>query len=112
MPDRTTIYNWRLKAGEFLIMYTRARLIQTEMFEDQILAVAHDGRNDWYEKETKSGNTITAPDHENTNRSKLRVETMKWVMSKRDPKQYGDRQTHEHTGEIKHNVEYKCKLDD
>ena len=99
MPNRTTIYNWRLDDGPFLTMYRRARLIQTEIFEDQILAVAHDGSNDWYDVESESGVAIAKPDRENVNRSKLRVDTMKWVMSKRDPKQYGDRQALELHGE-------------
>jgi hypothetical protein len=33
-----------------------------------------------------------------TQRDKLRVDTRKWLMSKFDPKRFGDKVTQEHTG--------------
>lgn len=93
MPVRSTIYEWRLKYTQFSDMYARAKLIQMENFEDDILETAANGAA-------------------NVNHARLVVDTKKWIMSKRDPKQYGDKQAIEHTGAIQHNVEYKCKLDD
>ena len=52
------------------------------MFED-ILDIADDSQND------DSGDKKT--DNENIHRSKLRVDTRKWMLSKMNPKKYGDK---------------------
>jgi len=37
-------------------------------------------------------------DHENIQRSRLRVDALKWVASKLAPRKYGDRVEHDHKG--------------
>lgn len=58
---------------------------------EQLFAIADDGSNDWIEKVAKSGETFTVPDHEHMARSRLRIETRKWYLSKLAPKKYGER---------------------
>ena len=46
------------------------------------------------DRETASGNIARVPDHEHVQRSKLRVDSRKWLISKYAPQRYGDRMTH------------------
>ena len=92
MPCRDTIFAWLLNEeidGEdrFSDRYARARQLQAEAMADDILAIADDGRNDTYED--KDGNVLT--DNDVIQRSRLRVDTRKFLMAKLLPKKYGDR---------------------
>jgi hypothetical protein len=60
------------------------------MAED-ILDIADDGTNDWIEREREDGSTFEVINNEVIQRSKLRVETRKWLMAKTKPKKYGDK---------------------
>jgi hypothetical protein len=93
LPTRVTVNNWVIsgKHRDFFINYARARNHQADHFFEQILDIAHDGSNDWMEIETKSGRIIEVPNHEHINRSRLRVDTLKWYLSKVLPKKYGDK---------------------
>ena len=71
--------------------YARAREAQAEHMAAEILEIADDGSNDWMERETEAGRIVTVPDHEHINRSKLRVDTRKFLMAKMAPKVYGDK---------------------
>ena len=55
------------------------------MFEE-ILDIADDGSNDYME--TKGGYKINS---ESIARSRLRIDARKWIMSKMQPKKYGDK---------------------
>jgi len=59
----------------------------------KLLEVADDGRNDTYTDE--DGNIRT--DHDVIARSRLRVDTRKWLLSKALPKIYGDKIEATHT---------------
>jgi hypothetical protein len=57
---------------------------------DDILEIADDGRNDWMEIISKDGDSVGwRVNGEAVQRSKLRVESRKWLMSKMLPKKYG-----------------------
>jgi hypothetical protein len=98
MPDRVTVLRWLDRHPEFRTQYAQAREDQAEYWAEEILAISDDGSNDWVERETKSGNIITVVDHEHIARSKLRVDTRRWLMSKLLPKKYGERLMAEHSG--------------
>ena len=70
--------------------YARAREIQAEIRADELLDIADDATNDYMAREAKSGKTFIVADHENIQRSKLRVDTRKWIAAKLLPKKYGD----------------------
>ena len=57
---------------------------------EEILDISDDGTNDWEEREIARGRTIIALNTEAVQRSKLRVDTRKWLMAKMKPKKYGD----------------------
>jgi hypothetical protein len=53
---------------------------------DELLEIADDGSNDWMERE-KGGYELNA---EHIQRSRARIDTRKWLLSKMLPKVYGD----------------------
>ena len=93
MPSQSMIYRWleREDMKAFREQYTLARREQLERMVEEILEISDDGSNDYYTKETKSGEVIKVLDRENINRSRLKVKTRKWLLSKLLPKKYGTR---------------------
>lgn len=98
MPAASTVYLALANDKAFSDQYVREKEAQLERMADEILEISDDGRNDWVERENKDGSTYEAVDHDHISRSKLRVDTRKWLMSKLAPKKYGDKVTQEHTG--------------
>jgi len=65
---------------------TRARERQADVLAGQILEISDDGTNDYVQ--TEDGEV---PNHEHIQRSRLRVDSRKWLASKLAPKKYGDK---------------------
>jgi hypothetical protein len=84
MPDQKTVFRWVHSFEEFRQQYARARELQMERWADEIVEISDDGRNDYDGQKTNSDHIA---------RSRLRVDTRKWLMSKLAPKKYGDRMT-------------------
>ena len=110
-PSRRAVFYWLNSNAEFLHQYTQAREIQQELFYDELFEIADDGSNDYYMKTAKDGSEYEAVDHENINRSRLRVDTRKWVMERMAAKKYGNKQQVEHSGSV-NGVNYEVKSDD
>lgn len=85
-PSISTVFNWFRTQPKFLEQYTRAKEESSDAMADEILDIADDGRNDWM---TINGKRAT--NREVVDRSKLRVDTRKWLMAKMKPKRYGDK---------------------
>lgn len=100
MPDKATILRWLIgtKHPEFCDQYARARELQAEGAADEMLEIADDGRNDFVKREIGEGVEVDVFNSEHVQRSKLRLETRKWLLSKLLPKKYGDKLTQEITG--------------
>lgn len=99
MPDRSTILRWAMDPKhEFHDLYERAREIQIHSLVDDMQDIADDGSNDYYEKEGRDGRTCTAVDHDNINRSKLRVQYRQWLAERVLRRMYGNKVDHELTG--------------
>ena len=71
----------------FSEQYARAREAQADKLAEEALQIADDGRSDTYLD--AEGNERT--DNEVIQRSRLRVDTRKWLASKMAPKKYGDK---------------------
>jgi hypothetical protein len=69
---------------------------------DEIFDICDDGSNDWYEKQAKDGSTYMAFDNDHYQRSRLRVDTRKWFLSKVLPKIYGDKVQVDQSGTVEH----------
>ena len=87
-PHRSTVFRWLSQHPDFNDQYGRAREAQAELLADELMAISDDGQNDTYLDEDGKQRT----DHDVIARSKLRVDTRKWIASKLKPKVYGDRQ--------------------
>ncbi len=113
MPTKKAVMKWLNdpKYASFVHQYAKARELQAEHLFDEMLDIADDGSNDWHEIETKSGRLIDVIDHEAINRSRLRIDTRKWYLSKVLPKKFGERpgditinnETHTHVTKIEVN---------
>jgi hypothetical protein len=80
--------------------YGKAREIQAAGFADEIMAIADDGSNDTYEKDLGDGKSVEVTNTDVIQRSRLRVDTRKWVLSKVLPKIYGEKLDLKHEGGI------------
>ena len=87
MPAESTVRSWALDdVNGFATQYARARELGYELLADEILTISDDGRNDTYQ--TDNGETTN---HDVIARSRLRVDSRKWMLSKMLPKVYGDK---------------------
>lgn len=91
MPSKTTVFRWIRDHKEFRDQYAHACEERSEAMSEEILDISDDGTNDWMEVEGRGGNTYTVLNNEAMQRSRLRIETRKWLMSKMKPKKYGDK---------------------
>lgn len=90
MPGTTTFFKWIRENETFAKQYARACEERTEAMAEEILDIADDGSNDFMVI-TKGDTEYNVENREVTNRSRLRVDTRKWLMSKMKPKKYGDK---------------------
>jgi len=105
MPKRQTVHRWRVKFPGFDATYTRARVAQAEHWADEILDIADDSARDTVTKTTPQGREYEAVDNEAIQRSRLMVDTRKFLMAKLAPRIYGDKLQHEHSGEVVQRIE-------
>lgn len=88
MPAKSTVFRWLADPGrgEFRDQYARAREAQVEHYVEEILEIADDtGRDNIATEHGERCNT------EWVQRSRVRIDTRKWLMSKLAPKKYGDK---------------------
>ena len=69
---------------------TRARVAYADAIFDEAMEIADSSSGDWTTKVVR-GEEAKVVDHENIQRSRLRVDTRKWAASKMAPKKYGDK---------------------
>lgn len=94
MPSKTSVFRWLYNNKEFCFQYARAREVQADSLADEILDICDDGSNDTYTDE--EGNVRVNTDV--IARSRLRVDTRKWIASKLKPRVYGEKIQQELTG--------------
>lgn len=90
------VFVWLRENPEFRKAYETAKQEAMDAMAEDILDIADDARNDF----TVDENGTRRVDYEAINRSRLRVDTRKWLMSKYKPKKYGDHVNL--TGEMNH----------
>ena len=90
MPEASTVCGWVIKNREgFNEQYARARQAQALIWAEDILCISDNDSKDW--RVDDKGNLII--EAENVQRSRLRVDSRKWLLSKVLPKVYGDKVT-------------------
>jgi len=102
LPSPTTVLRWLKDNKSFRLQYACAKEAQADFLADEIREIADNELVGEVTKITKDGTFTETGD--NVQRSKLMVDTRKWLMSKLLPKKYGDRTAIEHSGEIKGNL--------
>jgi hypothetical protein len=91
MPDPKTVRTWASDPKHpFSPLYTRAREIGYHGMADELLEIADDGSNDWMRRHD-GDNEGYAINGEHSSRSRMRIDTRKWLLAKALPRIYGDK---------------------
>lgn len=86
-PNPQTIYAWLARYPEFAKMYEQAKEHQCNAMAEEILDVSYDSSHDT--TTNKIGEEIM--NTEFIARSRLKVDSLKWLLTKLQPRKYGDR---------------------
>lgn len=91
MPSVGTVLKWlKENTNGFLSQYARAKEEQADLLVEEMIDISDDGSNDFMTI-VKNDISYEVENKEWTSRSKLRVETRKWIASKLKPKKYGEK---------------------
>ena len=105
MPDKATVFRWLAAHREFRDQYARAREARADAMAEEILEISDDDSDDAI-TDPESG--ATRLNTEFVARSRLKVDTRKWLMARMAPKVYGDKVSQEVSGPdgsaIKHEI--------
>ena len=82
----STFFEWIRSDGEKSKQYARATEERAELMFEDMFDIADDSTDDFIQ--TEGGRKLNS---ENIQRSKLRVDTRRWALSKMQPKKYGDK---------------------
>lgn len=85
LPDKKTIWRWRHKHPEFAELYRQAKISQIEVIVDEILEISDDTSND---RIIDSDGNVHC-NNEYIARSRLRIDSRKWLAAKLVPRVYG-----------------------
>lgn len=95
MPALSTVFRWLAGDREFQEQYARAMDARATLLAEEILEISDES----------SGDAVTDPetgtvrmDAEFVARSRLRVDSRKWLAARMAPKKYGDKVTQEISG--------------
>ncbi len=94
MPDKSQVFRWLAIHQSFRDNYAIACEARMSAMAEEILEISDDGSNDSYLDEDGKART----DWDVIGRSRLRVDTRKWLMARMAPKKYGDKILQEVTG--------------
>ena len=84
MPNQDTVYSWLNKDKEFSEQYTRARARQEDSYFEDLIEIA-DG---------------VIPDAAEVAKARVQIDARKWVLSRMNPKKYGDKVQTELSGAV------------
>lgn len=100
-PEMKTIFRWLSKNQDFRQQYDTAKEMGMAAMAEELLQIADDGSNDTYVDDDGKPRVDT----DVIQRSRLRVDTRKWLMSKLAPKKYGDKVDLNHGGQVANPLE-------
>lgn len=86
LPSKMTINRWRYRVPAFRDQYALAKIAQADRLAEECLDIADDDSNDT-KINPDTGEEIA--NNEFISRSRLRIDTRKWLAAKLLPKQYG-----------------------
>ena len=86
-PSRPTFYKYMKGEDDRFNKYARATKMRADFLFDQILEIA-----DKQDKDVEiSKDGIEVVNHNLVNRNRLQIDSRKWVLSKMNPKKYGEK---------------------
>ena len=92
MISMQTFFRWLRENDKFREQYAHACEERSCVHAEEIIEIADDATNDYMEQHDESDElTGYKLNGENIQRSRLRIDTRKWLMSKLNPKVYGDK---------------------
>lgn len=95
MPHLSMVMRWLNNVQDefrlFREQYAQARQALTEHWAEEIIEIADDGSNDYMDRKKEDGSSYETLNSEHINRSRLRVDTRKWLMARMAPRKYGDK---------------------
>lgn len=86
-PCQDTIFTWLKVYPEFSEQYARAKKCQVDVLVDELLEIADDSTQD----QEINDQGITVFNSEKVARSRLRIDTRKWLACKLVPRVYGNK---------------------
>lgn len=96
MPSMQSVWKWIREQPKFAENYARATAERADAVFEEMFSIADDGSNDTYVDEEGKEKT----DHDVIARSKLRIDTRKWALSRMNPRKYGDKVEQVHSGAV------------
>jgi hypothetical protein len=87
----STFFIWIDSDLEKSKQYARAAELRAETLLDEMFCIVDETSGDIDTVEIGEGITIEKVNHENIQRSRLRYDARKWLVSKLNPKKYGDK---------------------
>jgi hypothetical protein len=99
MPCVATVFSWMRKYPQFMKQYEISKAESADYLAEDTLDIADDGSNDWMATNDPE-NPGYRVNGEAIARSRLRVDTRKWIASKLKPKKYGEKLDIAHSGSI------------
>ena len=102
MPQSRTVYGWLAAKPDFAGRYTKAKMLGIQhRFADEIIEISDDNTRDIVMRLGYNGaEPKPEVNGEVINRSKLRVDSRKWLLAKLFPSKYGDNQKIELSGSL------------
>jgi hypothetical protein len=90
-PVGRTVRRWLKQIPEFRPLYAQSKEIQADRMADEAIEIAYDDRKDWKVILDSEGNEKTVFVSEAVNRSRLKIDTIKWKTEVMAPKKYSQK---------------------
>lgn len=100
MPNKSSVFRWLACDEKLRDQYAHAREEQADAIFDEILDIADDARNDWMERNNGEDGAGYVLNGEHVQRSRLRIDSRKWMAGKLRPKKYGDKIAVDNTHDV------------
>jgi hypothetical protein len=95
----------------FFEIHRFGRELQWRRYAEQVVEISDDATNDYMVQEGKDGEMSWKINGEHIQRSRLRVDTRKWLLSRVLPKEYGDEVGKESAAQVQINVNAPQPID-
>lgn len=100
LPHKSTVLRWAVENAAWRDRYAKARELMHDEWADQIITISDDGTTDYVLKTGRNGHEYMAVDQDHIQRSRLRVDSRKWLLSKLRPGEYGDKVEQVQSGSV------------